>query len=106
MGTVDDDFWYMLPDRPYRVGRAGSVWRFFRGRGGKNLRWKPLKIDKVGRVTLCVYNEPAEVSVAQLVLEAFGPPSSRPVTSRGTTLTPTFGITRSRTSGGSPTAPT
>ena len=108
MGTVDDDFWYKLPDRPYRVGRDGSVWRFFRGRGGKNPRWKPLKVDKVGRVTLCVYNEPAEVrarksisvtnevrvqlyhqaqynqcvtiidlralSVAQLVLEAFGPP--------------------------------
>ena len=61
MGTVDDDFWYKLPDRPYRVGRDGSVWRFFRGRGGKNPRWKPLKVDKVGRVTLCVYNEPAEV---------------------------------------------
>ncbi len=74
MGTVDDDFWYILPDRPYRVGRDGSVWRFFRGRGGKNPRWKPLKVDKVGRVTLCMHNEPAEVSVAQLVLGAFGPP--------------------------------
>ncbi len=74
MATVGDDFWYVLPDGPYRVGRNGSVWRFFHGRGGKNPRWKPRKVDKVGRVRLCVCNEPTEVSVAQLVLEAFGSP--------------------------------
>ena len=67
----------------FRTGRTawpgGFVWHFFRGRGGKNPRWKPLKVDKVGRVTLCMYNEPAEVSMAQLVLEAFGPaPAARP----------------------------
>jgi hypothetical protein len=69
-----DDFWYVLPDYPYRVGRDGAVSRFFRGRGGKNPRWKPVKVDKLGRVTLCLHNEPKEVSVARLVLDAFGPP--------------------------------
>lgn len=48
------DFWDVLPVYPTGLGRDGCARRFLHKRGGKVPRWKPLKVDDLGRVILGV----------------------------------------------------